>query len=129
MKNFISFVLPPIVWMAVIFTLSSMPQSRFPVIPIPHIDKVVHICIFFILALLIDRSVRHQTIVPSLQRHHFLLTVAVVVLYGMSDEFHQIYVPTRSPDIADLVADSIGGLLYVLFHSVRTLRAKRNPVP
>ncbi|MBT8489380.1 MAG: VanZ family protein [Gemmatimonadetes bacterium] len=32
-------------------------------------------------------------------------------LYGLSDEIHQMYVPGRSPDPADLAADVVGLLL------------------
>ena len=34
--------------------------------------------------------------------------VAVGILYGMSDEWHQMYVPGRSPDHMDLLADALG---------------------
>lgn len=35
----------------------------------------------------------------------------LAVLFGISDEIHQSYVPGRSPEIWDLVADSIGALI------------------
>ncbi len=35
-------------------------------------------------------------------------TVAFCVAYGVSDEFHQSFVPGRVPDIADLFADAAG---------------------
>ena len=33
------------------------------------------------------------------------------VLYGLSDEFHQSFVPNRSPEWADLASDGIGGMM------------------
>jgi VanZ family protein len=35
---------------------------------------------------------------------------AVAILYGLSDEWHQSFVPGRTPDVWDLVVDAIGAL-------------------
>ena len=35
----------------------------------------------------------------------------IAVVYGVSDEFHQSFVPGRSPDVADVVADAAGAAL------------------
>jgi len=32
-------------------------------------------------------------------------------LYGVTDEFHQAFTPGRSPDVFDVLADLVGGLL------------------
>jgi len=39
--------------------------------------------------------------------------VVFSVLYGVSDEIHQIYVPGRTPDSLDVVADAVGAALGV----------------
>lgn len=39
------------------------------------------------------------------------LALALTVLYGVSDELHQAFVPGRTASEADLLADAIGGLL------------------
>ena len=47
--------------------------------------------------------------------------------YGMSDEFHQTFVPGRHADLADIVADVVGGTtgaVAVLWRTRRE-RAKR----
>ncbi|WP_373229873.1 VanZ family protein [Cohnella sp.] len=47
-----------------------------------------------------------------------LLNVAICTLYGITDEWHQAYVPMRSPDSLDLWHDAIGAgaaSLLVLF--------------
>ncbi|MDX1494945.1 MAG: VanZ family protein [Longimicrobiales bacterium] len=41
--------------------------------------------------------------------HGWLLVAGA--LYGVTDEIHQVYVPGRSPDPADLAADVVGLLL------------------
>ena len=45
---------------------------------------------------------------PKAISHGLLLIIGA--LYGMSDEWHQMYVPGRMPDVADWIAD-VAGLL------------------
>lgn len=47
-----------------------------------------------------------------------ILAAVLATLYGASDELHQSFVPERSPDVLDLVADTIGGLAGAVFLSV-----------
>jgi VanZ family protein len=49
-----------------------------------------------------------------------VVNIAVCTLYGITDEWHQSYVPMRSPDVNDLIHDSIGAaaaslLVYVIY--------------
>lgn len=37
------------------------------------------------------------------------LTIAITAAYGVSDEAHQYFVPLRSVDAFDVVADAVGG--------------------
>ena len=37
------------------------------------------------------------------------LALAIVFLYAASDEFHQIFVPNRTPLISDVLIDTLGG--------------------
>ncbi|MDR0909473.1 MAG: VanZ family protein [Spirochaetaceae bacterium] len=40
-----------------------------------------------------------------------LITIAVSILYGLSDEIHQYFTPGRDCNIFDLLADSLGALI------------------
>ncbi|WP_339061391.1 VanZ family protein [Tepidibacillus marianensis] len=53
-----------------------------------------------------------------------VLAVLFSVLYGMTDEWHQAYVPGRTPDIHDLVNDFIGATVgaFVFFYWMRKRR-------
>jgi VanZ family protein len=42
-------------------------------------------------------------------------SVLIASLYGASDELHQYFVPGRSAEVADWVADTLGALVAVLF--------------
>jgi len=39
------------------------------------------------------------------------MSFAIVVVYGVFDELHQQLIPTRSMDVADLLADVVGAAL------------------
>ncbi|MCC3372955.1 VanZ family protein [Cohnella sp. REN36] len=55
-----------------------------------------------------------------------LFVVLFCVVYGATDEWHQAYVPGRSPDWADLLHDGIGALVAaVLLYGWRTWRQWR----
>jgi VanZ family protein len=52
--------------------------------------------------------------------------IAFAALYGITDEFHQAFVPGRSPDAADLAADTAGAVLAtVLLLVARFIRQSR----
>ena len=83
-------------------------QSRLPT-ALPGFagaDKVAHAAWFFALGLLVYRSLRLATSWP--RRNVALAVVVGALLWGISDEFHQSFVPGRSVEAADVAAD-VGG--------------------
>lgn len=101
---------PVVAWALVIFALSSIPGTSIPDVGFSFADKVAHICVYGVLGVLFFRAWRRQA--PALNDTVALLVSALCTLtYGISDEFHQLFVPNRSADIFDLVADLIGGVL------------------
>jgi len=42
-----------------------------------------------------------------------LYSLLASILYGATDEFHQVFVPGRTPEIYDLVADGVGALICI----------------
>lgn len=43
-----------------------------------------------------------------------ILSLLISILYGISDEIHQMFVPMRTPDMMDLLADGIGAGLFLI---------------
>jgi len=93
--------------MAIIFALSSGPSLSLPRLTT---DKMAHAGVYAGLALLLVRAFAGGLpgrITPKTA----LLAVAVTILYGVSDEWHQLFVPGRTSDRADVLADAIGALV------------------
>ncbi len=101
-------------------------QSSFPVPnEIWTFDKVIHCVVYAGFAVLIARAVR-----DSARPSPWPAVIAVVgaILYGMTDELHQSFVPGRSSDVHDVLADAVGAILGAAaftFHSRRGLRVRR----
>jgi VanZ family protein len=98
---------PAVLWMGVIFFLSTLPESATPGRGIIS-DKVCHGAEYFILAFLILFALQRTTRASFFTA--FWITLGWVALYGLSDEIHQLYVPSRQFAVGDLLAD-VGGVV------------------
>lgn len=96
--------------MALIFWLSSRPSPHeLRLIPIIAHLKLVHLIEYGILYALVRYALIRSTDYSS--RGIFALALMVTVLYGLSDEFHQIFVIGRTCRFEDVVADGVGGAI------------------
>ena len=111
-RNIVRYQLPPVLWAIVIFAESSVPGPKIPALPSGS-DKVVHAFIYFVFCGLVYRWLASRYAGRSMGFELFLAEVATI-LYGLSDEFHQMYVPGRTADILDVTADACGGVLFIL---------------
>lgn len=115
-------VLPPVLWAALIFVLSS--RSTLPTPSVSGFDKVAHFGAYFVLAVLTSRALHLRWRGTTAAVITFVLGVA----YGISDEVHQSFVPGREPDLADLVADGFGAAAGAVFwYAVIRYLGQRNP--
>jgi len=76
-----------------------------------HADKGLHFAGFFVFGALLVRAV-HARGAPRTSR--LLLTLAIATLYAASDELHQKFVPGRSCELADMIADAAGAAAGIL---------------
>ncbi len=105
---------PPAVWAALIFTASSLsPPSK----PLPFsfsgLDKIAHLGVFAVLALLLYRALRLDA--AWTPRRAALWAMASAILYGALDEGHQWFTPGRSVEWGDWLADALGALAATIF--------------
>jgi len=101
--------LPVVAWMGVIFFLSAQPDLPQPGTGWADwlISSMAHTLMFGVLALLWMRALGER-------RHAWLLAFSLSALYALSDEFHQAFVPGRTPDPWDLLFDGFGAALGLL---------------
>jgi VanZ family protein len=104
LTSFVWLWLPAIVYMAGIFSASAMSD---PPMPSDVPDVSLHGLAYFGLAALLIRAFAGGTWRGVTGRAVFL-GFAIAVVYGVSDEWHQMFVPGRHADIRDLRADAIG---------------------
>jgi VanZ family protein len=115
---------PAILYMALVFWLSSRPSpEQIRLIPIIAGLKVVHIIEYGFLYLLFWWALTNTTAFKW--TGIFALALTFTVLYGMSDEFHQLFVASRTCRFMDVVADGVGGILVQGSISVFGMFSKR----
>ena len=95
--------------MGVIFWLSSRSTLPRPPGASPGLVSILgHLGAYFVLAILLARAL--LTFGRPLSETLAVAWVAAV-LYGVTDEFHQSFVPNRYPDIVDVATDAVGAAL------------------
>jgi VanZ family protein len=118
---------PVVAYMALIFAFSSMASPPMP----PDVsDKLLHAAGYAGLAVVSLRAVAGGRL-SGVAGRSAAMAWAIATGYGASDELHQRFVPGRSAELADLVADGIGaGLATVVVGALAIIqrsRAARRP--
>jgi len=108
---------PILLYCLLIFIQSSHPSPDIgPDWPLK--DKALHFTAYALLGALFLRAFKTTRI-----KHHlkliFALSVLFSSLYGISDEIHQSFVPYRTADVMDALADIIGSIIGVyIFYQI-----------
>ena len=108
MRSFLKFWFPLGAYSAIIFFISSLPSQQLTFTQVVW-DKALHVLEYAPLGFLAARALIFLRRWPMMTV--WALSVAFCYLYGLSDEFHQSFVPERSCDWRDVLADSIGGIV------------------
>ena len=120
--------IPTILVMAGIFMLSSLPGDDSLLNAFEFNDKIKHFIAYFVLGITYCIRIPRKN---WLAKPIFWCIIVVVLctLFGISDEYHQSYVPGRSGNnLGDLMANFIGGLVSVflyLFFYVKISKVNR----
>lgn len=114
-SRYFRYLLPAILQMGLIYYLSSRPGDQIPDFGIPHLDKLIHFSLFFVLSFLWVRALCRGKERPHLFRY-LLIAVLLSSLFGYWDEFiHQPEVSGRDTDELDFIANVFGALLGASF--------------
>jgi VanZ family protein len=103
-----------IAWASLIFSMSALPGSRVPgrLGPLAHFVEYAVFAALLYVALRVDMDGRRAA----------LLAVVIASAYAVTDEFHQSFVPLRTPDPVDWLVDTIGAAAGAL--GARALEAR-----
>ncbi|NTU72228.1 MAG: VanZ family protein [Coriobacteriia bacterium] len=106
-----------VAWAGVIFAVSARPGSTLP----GGYSWQGHLGEYFILGALLVWAL------DSRSRGWRVVAIALLIAsaYGVSDEFHQRFVPLRNPDVLDWIVDTVGAALGAFTARAIQLRARR----
>lgn len=103
-----------LIWVTIIFTVSSLPADRIPVLDGINVDKLLHIAVYYVLGCLLLWN--HKAgLLGSFTRYQVLLAA---IIFASLDEAHQSVIPNRSVSVYDLAAN-MAGLFISYFVSIR----------
>lgn len=125
-----------IFWMALIFFLSHQPAAESNGLSSGVTDMIVDIinrtvldialdlgsfnyfirkCAHFFAYMVLGVLVANCLLNTNLPKPRlYLLALLICILYAVSDEIHQIFIPGRSGQVSDVLLDSSGGLVGIL---------------
>jgi VanZ family protein len=115
-------------WAGLIFFVSAQPKETFQRLGFTGQALSVggHLIVYFVLMILLVLAQRASTKLSNKQV--YLVAFLIVAIYGLSDEYHQSFVPGRTPTLVDWIVDLVGaGLaLLVLLRWERRLESPRH---
>lgn len=118
-KHFAIYWVPVLIWAGFIFWLSSIPdlRSELPAAWDTILRKIGHVIAFGVLAWLILKALH------PLNRQKILAAGLSSLLYAISDEIHQQFVPGRTGTASDIIIDAIG-IALVCLHTAAKIKQK-----
>ena len=100
--------LPVVACMGGIFYFSSIPGSHLPSL-FSFQDVVFHFVVYFLLAYFFSRALKVSCANLS-SKKNVSFSVIFVIIYSLTDEFHQSFVPCRTVSGWDLVVNTLAGI-------------------
>ncbi|MDI3503267.1 MAG: hypothetical protein PWP64_203 [Candidatus Cloacimonadota bacterium] len=108
-----------LLWMVLIWSVSSLPSDNIPSSKIFGIDKLAHFGIYFIWGLISALHLRRINASSPLQ----IFIISIMLLLAACDEYHQLYIPGRQVSIFDLCANWLGLLsAHLIFKILSKIR-------
>ncbi len=102
-----------------LFIASHIPGESLRLPALLTMDKILHVAAYMVLGL--SYSFAFPDVLWSRHSRKLSLTVLILcLLFGISDEVHQAFVPGRNADSLDLVADVTGGTIAAVLYPYLT---------
>ncbi|MFA5887372.1 MAG: VanZ family protein [Candidatus Nanoarchaeia archaeon] len=123
-RGFLYYWFPVIIYAGIIFYFSSLSNPLPQGMPsFNYMDLLLHSVEYLILSVLLLRALLHYN-----TSHPYLFSIAIAALYGISDEFHQLFVPGRFFAVSDMAADAFGAsliLIYLLTKHTKSYKTRK----
>lgn len=105
--------LPPFVWMGVIFYFSSKQKVGVADEYVVNFIffKTLHLIEYAALYFLLFRAFQSSTVHKFTLKQSLIYPIIFAIMFAISDEIHQTFVPTREGHPRDVIIDTIGILL------------------
>ena len=101
-----------LIYCLIIFYLSAKPgPSVFP--KIKHGDKILHFAAFAVMGFLCFRAFWSLKIKRTFLRI-FILSLVFSTVFGIGIEVNQLFIPYRTAETLDIVADVLGSIIGIL---------------
>jgi VanZ family protein len=111
-----------VVYMVVLFVLSTSP-TEIEVESFSAFDKLVHVGAYGVLAVLIYLGLQRSGVGKG---YLFVLSFLGSFAYGIVNEVQQAFLPWRDADLADVAANGIGAVCFLLALTVARRAKTRN---
>jgi VanZ family protein len=82
------------------------------------VRKLGHWSEYFITAVLLMRALRNELSTKS-QTVVAMWAIVWIILYAVSDEWHQSFVPSRTASVVDVMIDALGGICGIIWMTLR----------
>ena len=114
LKKYAFLWLPVIAWAVVIFSFSNYPTTRASEIHWQDfiVKKTAHIVEYAILTTLLYRALLGGKISKIKAGY---VSIAIAIIYAITDEFHQSFVPGREATLRDVLFDTLGSVAAIYY--------------
>lgn len=117
-------LLPALIWLLVVVVALLTPGNNLPKVPLfPYADKLVHLSVFALLTFLWCR-VGTLDEKGEIKSGKLLTNILVFsIFFPILLEYLQMYVPNRSFEFEDILANLLGGLIgfsgFIILYKVK----------
>jgi len=121
-RKFLIYHLPVILYAAAVLAVSSLPGLQPPDMKVVALDKLAHLLEYAIFSFLTYRSFCRWEL-RLMSRHAFWFSTLFLSLFAAFDETFQRFIPGRSSEVWDVLADLLGALLVLAILETRRRKA------
>jgi VanZ family protein len=123
MTHLLYYWLPPFIWMGMVYFMSSQKSVSITSNPTSEFVtfKTLHMVEYALLFFLFYRAFHS---IKNMSEYSFTIySFAIALSYSLTDELHQLFIPTRQGRMRDIIFDIVGMLImYGIIRKVRLLR-------